>query len=229
MSIKNDSWSCSSSDTYKYRRTDSGSTKPVAEGSKAANAEGFEMSFAYVCCHGDTVYMAADSRNTITISSLDQNFQNRRYEDNYQKIVVNKKLNLAVISTGTNDFDGSTLQQIINSKGSSYDICEAIKETSYYMVEIKANKLYSSSGNGKTAIVKKDSFWYSGDKTIVSIADKIPMPADGDDKDFVCFLNKMFSIATTVSELTNKTVGGKIHILKITTDGFTWLQNGYEL
>lgn len=47
--------------------------------------------------------------------------------------------------------------------------------------------------------------------------------------DTVYSINEIFDKAKTVGPYFDDSVGGPIHIGKLTPEGFTWLQNGYEL
>ena len=68
-----------------------------------------DMSFALIVVMDKEIYIATDSRSTKIEWSGKKTFS-----DDYQKIVVIPEKNIAVLSTGFNDFDGKTFAEIVS-------------------------------------------------------------------------------------------------------------------
>lgn len=123
MSIKNGSWSSSTSDAYEYWQTDSASTASETEVCKTTSVEGNKMSLCFAFALHDKVYLAADSRSIMPDSfSQKNNFTHRRVKqkvlsDEYKKIFKLPIPNRMVVgfSTGRNTFstDGLSLSDFI--------------------------------------------------------------------------------------------------------------------
>ena len=201
----------------------------VEESGGEVEKEEHNMSFAISLRKNNDLYIAADSRNTITLNSIDGSNHNSYYTDDYQKIVISPNNKYFIFSTGNNIFNGFTLKDTICNIGKNLQqIRDHINTSRYCIFEIKEDKFFYTTNDGQNEY--PDNFMYfSGDNGAVEIVRKIPAPTSFVERDIISFLNSIFHIVTEYSNLTQKTIGGAIHILKISLDGsYKWVQNPYN-
>lgn len=188
------------------------------------------MSLAIVLAINNDVYIAADSRSTKKIV--------HEHSDDYRKIAYLKNENKIVVSTGDNDFDGKTLTELVKS-------CKTQRELEEKVLRYNANFRFISQGDplymetvsfaggvlrSERIPLDENVIYYSGPTAITEFLSYIPSPQYNEETNIIKFLNTVYDMCCCLPELSDNTIGGPVHILKLSPgEPYKWLQNDYEL
>lgn len=191
------------------------------------------MSLVYVLFNDEEIFLAADSRSTSKIDS-------RVHYDNYKKIALLKPSNKIIAATGDNDFNGKNLTELVSECRDEQELKERLLPyaTTLNVFSTEHGKIYKetiSFCDGTYTVEKicvlgrKGTASFSSSSYVTSFLKPIPVAKKYCDETAIGYINSIFNLCINVPEISDCTIGGDIHILKITSQGFTWLQNGYEL
>lgn len=179
--------------------------------------------------------------------------------DNYKKISRFEFLNYEIImtSTGQNKFNGKTFSEalididysacptIYSALHTIYKFFEDKKEDemdisfiSYIRDKEKKMLLVSSystanSKSGELSNIEIAPYflcYWQGASWGIEVLRHTDFEENTDNEPLIIEqINSVYKRIEILSPRFDETIGGSIHIGKLTPDGFTWLQNGYEL
>lgn len=176
-------------------------------------------------------------------------------EDNFKKIFKVPIGGHTIIgfATGDNTFGQKPITKIIQDIcyshcNSPIDCCSAIMQklsefrgmTYINLFECSGRDIVRVSGildDEKIDISKdiirgeKDEiiYFYSGPQWAKALLYSVPFSPTRTENERITAINGVYEAALKVSKTLENTLGGPIHIGKLTPEGFFWLQNGYEL
>ena len=189
-----------------------------------------DMSLVYCLRTKTAVYVVADSRSTTSF----ENDVAKEYYDTYRKIA--RSGNYYYAATGENIYDGMTLTQLVSKCSSPNEVKEIVSKynTTLFIFSNSSEQikcqLFGKANYLKDILINEYENHFSSNEILCDVISKIRVPKTDDDIVVVDFLNDVFSTALNLSKWDSNTVGGPIHILKLTPGKEpVWLQNGYEL
>ena len=192
---------------------------------------GLNMSLGLITVTPNAVYVAADSRTTNTVYNGDNSIAQQTHNDNYQKIVIHKPTCKVVISTGTNEFNGLSLKQLVESND---DIEKIKKELRAYRTNTRivwySDMNYPQIDTLFDRFVGRNLNYILGNDAAVDMIKPIPPFSGHNDNDAIAYINSIFTLCIANPIPFNNTIGGKIHILKLEPEKAPfWIQGEYNL
>lgn len=162
------------------------------------------------------------------------------HNDEYKKIALFKPTNKIIASTGDNDFNGKNLTALVNECKDEDELKRKLLpyETTLYIFSVENEKIYMEiitfhdkmySVTKNCVSGRKEMASFSSSLTVTNFLKPILVNNKYYDKTALAYINAIYDLCMSVPDISDNTIGGDIRILKITPDGFTWLQNGYEL
>lgn len=147
---------------------------------------------------------------------------------NYKKLAIIQKEEKPTIVISSEKNGSKTLTELASGTTEDFFNSRNLNKEDYLMFRFEDKDCkFRKPIYGYWADFKRSM--YIGELIFVKLADNFVEPNSTDEKEVVAYINKLYKALVAVSELTTNSVGGSIHIGKLTPDGFTWLQNGYEL
>ena len=217
------------------------------------------MSLCVAYIDDGCVYICSDSRSSTPDDNSGTNIFSKQPNkfraiiDDYRKIIrlPIKGRQIVGFSTRANMFNGMTISEIISSVEYLCDestlkclvrVLEFISayecETTVDLFEYVGKELVWVSGNsdhGNISIKSKHyplkslDYVYSGPDWARSLLSTNTYSNYETESKKVLDIANMFENAKIISSKLENTIGGVVHIGKLTPEGFEWLQNGYKL
>lgn len=216
------------------------------------------MSLCLALIFHDKVYIASDSKSSKAVADTefgDKIFTTIPISYTYKKIFVveNEESPIVGMSYGYNNFEDKDLTEFIASLPASDNIAETIRNTmngkvnllkmntAFALYQYRNKELYCT-------LIEKVNGEYQCKETLmqptrhqkrkcsygatwaVELSDyAFPKEFATDESNIIFSINELYKKAEAVGPCFDDSVGGPTRICKLTPDGFTWLQNGYEL
>jgi len=196
-----------------------------------------DMSYLLTVALKNEIYIAADSRSTITYPD-----GNQTYSDNYQKIVIIPDTNIVVASTGLNSFNGKSFRDIVYSlKGNSqkelfadlvskikkyeilynqkaFIICASVYENNE---DTYTKTIYRTTDNNFELLSNNIGCYSAGAVFANNITDSLNIteirrnPQEN--------IQKIMQNIISLSSVTDNTAGGPIQMVRITPEKAEWV------